>query len=193
MFSHCSHLSAPQVLLVLLSTSTITLQTNLRTAEDYVYDYYNFPQMFDGPAEYQDQTNRAYSDGQSKHVTYLHNGAVISNVPDIIPSVVKQEELQPPKLPSFDHHNKQDDAFVIQNPLLGNNNNNQNQVLDFDATLTGMMGALAEIQKKEDSMLGSIRRQKGILEQLDKQVETAEDRRKKAESEAEKLELTKQE
>ena len=37
------------------------------------------------------------------------------------------------------------------------------------------------------------RRQKGILEQLDKQVETAEDRRKKAESEAEKLELTKQE
>ena len=29
---------------------------------DYVYDYYNFPQMFDGPSEYhQDQTNRAYS------------------------------------------------------------------------------------------------------------------------------------
>ena len=31
------------------------------------------------------------------------------------------------------------------------------QVLDFDATLSGMMGALAEIQKKGDSMLGSIR------------------------------------
>ena len=31
------------------------------------------------------------------------------------------------------------------------------QVLDFDATLSGMMGALAEIQRKGDSMLGSIR------------------------------------
>ena len=30
-------------------------------------------------------------------------------------------------------------------------------MLDFDETLTGMMGALAEIQKKGDSMLGSIR------------------------------------
>ena len=47
--------------------------------------------------------------------------------------------------------------------------------------------------EKEYFTLLIFRRQKGILEQLDKQVETAEDRRKKAESEAEKLELTKQE
>ena len=48
------------------------------------------------------------------------------------------------------------------------------------------------LEKKHFKLL-IFRRQKGILEQLDKQVETAEDRRKKAESEAEKLELTKQE
>ena len=27
---------------------------------EYMYDYYNYPQMFDEPSEYQDETSRAY-------------------------------------------------------------------------------------------------------------------------------------
>merc|ERR1719471_2741629 len=55
------------------------------------------------------------------------------------------------------------------------------------------MGALAEIQRKGDSMLGSIRRQKDVLEQLDKQVESAEKKRQQAEAEAKELEVVKNE
>ena len=53
-----------------------------------------------------------------------------------------------------------ENALFLLNPSfgLGNGQNKpENSVLDFDETLTGMMGALAEIQKKGDSMLGSIR------------------------------------
>merc|ERR1740123_1423435 len=38
---------------------------------------------------------------------------------------------------------------------------------EFGATLSGMMGALAEIQKKGDSMLAGIRRQREVLNQLE--------------------------
>ena len=62
---------------------------------------------------------------QSKHVTYLHNGAVISNVPNGRPTVVRDNQFLPPSLPSLENQNKQEDAFVIQNPLIGEN---QNQV-----------------------------------------------------------------
>ena len=54
-----------------------------------------------------------------------------------------------------------EDALVFLNPQFGGGNDQQNQfqspVIDFDETLSGMMGALAEIQKKGDTMLGSIR------------------------------------
>merc|ERR1711953_961467 len=201
MFSHTNHLTITfsQVLLTLMVVSSSSPDRNtMRTIEEYIYDYYNYPQMFDGPSDGdQDESSRAYdSDGEHvKHVTYLQNGAVISNVPNTVPTVINHNKLQPPHLHSLDYQDKQDDAFVLQNPLISDDNGefSQNQVLDFDATLSGMMGALAEIQKKGDSMLGSIRRQKGVLEQLDKQVETAEKRRQEAETEAKRLEFTKNE
>ena len=66
-----------------------------------------------------------------KHVTYLQNGAVISNVPNVLPNVITEplnNQFQPPDLSSLDYPNKQDDAFVLQNPSIGDNDNNANQV-----------------------------------------------------------------
>ena len=42
--------------------------------------------------------------------------------------------------------------------------------VDIDATLSGMLGALAEIQRKGDGMLAGIRRQQDQLSVLDRQV-----------------------
>ena len=44
-----------------------------------------------------------------------------------------------------------------------------------------MMGALVEIQKKGDSMLEGIRRQREVLEQLERKAELADRRRAEAE------------
>ena len=66
-----------------------------------------------------------------KHVTYLQNGAVISNVPNVLPNVIAESisnPFQPPDLSSLDYTNKQDDAFVLQNPSIVDNDNNANQV-----------------------------------------------------------------
>ena len=67
-----------------------------------------------------------------KHVTYLQNGAVISNVPNVLPNVIKEpnsnNNFHPPDLSSLDYPNKQDDAFVLQNPSIVDNDNNANQV-----------------------------------------------------------------
>ena len=52
---------------------------------------------------------------------------------------------------------------------------------DFDSTLTGMMGALAEIQRKGDTMLAGIRRQREVLDDLLRKAEQAESRREQAE------------
>jgi len=52
---------------------------------------------------------------------------------------------------------------------------------EFGATLSGMMGALAEIQKKGDSMLAGIRRQREVLNQLEERAALAETRRKEEE------------
>ena len=71
------------------------------------------------------------SDGEHvKHVTYLQNGAVISNVPNSVPTVINNNNLQPPPLYSVDYQDKQDDAFVLQNPLISDDNGefSQNQV-----------------------------------------------------------------
>ena len=64
-----------------------------------------------------------------KHVTYLQNGAVISNVPNVLPNVITDNnQFQPTDLSSLDYPNKQDDAFVLQNPSIVDNDNNANQV-----------------------------------------------------------------
>ena len=66
-----------------------------------------------------------------KHVTYLQNGAVISNVPNVLPNVITDSitnPFQPPDLSSLDYPNKQDDAFVLQNPSIVDNDNTANQV-----------------------------------------------------------------
>merc|ERR1719391_1836082 len=65
---------------------------------------------------------------------------------------------------------------------------------EFGATLSGMMGALAEIQKKGDSMLAGIRRQREVLNQLEEKAALAETRRKEeeaaiAELESERIDL----
>merc|ERR1712083_237986 len=59
---------------------------------------------------------------------------------------------------------------------------------EFGATLSGMMGALAEIQKKGDSMLAGIRRQREVLNQLEERAAQAETRRKEEEAAIVKLE-----
>lgn len=53
---------------------------------------------------------------------------------------------------------------------------------EFGATLSGMMGALAEIQKKGDSMLAGIRKQREVLNQLEERAALAETRRKEEEA-----------
>ena len=51
-----------------------------------------------------------------------------------------------------------------------------------------MMGALAEIQRKGDSMLAGIRRQREVLDMLERKAEQAERRREQAEVLARELE-----
>ena len=66
-----------------------------------------------------------------KHVTYLQNGAVISNVPNVSPNVITDSisnSFQPPDLSSLEYPNKQEDAFVLQNPSIVDNDNTANQV-----------------------------------------------------------------
>ena len=54
-----------------------------------------------------------------------------------------------------------------------------------------MMGALAEIQRKGDSMLAGIRRQREVLDMLERKAEQAERRREQAEHLARQLEVEK--
>jgi hypothetical protein len=63
---------------------------------------------------------------------------------------------------------------------------------DFDSTLTGMMGALAEIQRKGGTMLAGIRRQREVLENLERKAEQAERRRQQTEVLARHVEDEKQ-
>ena len=51
-----------------------------------------------------------------------------------------------------------------------------------------MMGALAEIQRKGDSMLAGIRRQREVLDMLERKAEQAERRRDEAELLARQME-----
>ena len=146
-----------------------------------MYDYYAYPQMFDGDLDnnnevIQNNENHGNSDNVDgfQHVTYVNNGAVISsskssqltatvatNFKDASEDTIYDtnaivaDDIDYPS-ESIDD----DEALVFINPQFGfgnNQNKYESPILDFDATLTGMMGALAEIQKKGDSMLGSIR------------------------------------
>ena len=63
---------------------------------------------------------------------------------------------------------------------------------EFDSTLTGMMGALSEIQRKGDNMLAGIRRQREVLDRLERKAEHAERRRQQAEVLARQMETEKQ-
>ena len=40
---------------------------------EYIYDYYNYPQMFDDPSEYQDETSRAYDRAETSYYGYQPN------------------------------------------------------------------------------------------------------------------------
>ena len=55
-----------------------------------------------------------------------------------------------------------------------------------------MMGALAEIQRKGDTMLAGIRRQREVLDRLERKAELAEKRREQAEILAKQMESEKQ-
>ena len=140
---------------------------------EYMYDYYNYPQMFDESEGEQFQKNDIpvnIEDEGFQHVTYVNNGAVISNsksnrlsVPGVTSDVTDDVTVASAEI--IDHHDQSDeeteDAIVFLNPQFGGGNNQLNQfqspTIDFDETLSGMMGALADIQKKGDTMLGSIR------------------------------------
>ena len=138
-----------------------------------MYDYYNYPQMFDESEGEQFQKNditENIEDEGFQHVTYVNNGAVISNsrsnrlsVPGVTSDVTDDVTVASAEI--IDHlqsdSEQTEDALVFLNPQFGGGNDQHNQfqspVIDFDETLSGMMGALAEIQKKGDTMLGSIR------------------------------------
>ena len=146
-----------------------------------MYDYYNYPQMFDESEGEQFQKNDIpvnIEDEGFQHVTYVNNGAVISNsksnrlsVPGVTSAVTSEvtDDVTVASAEIIDHlddHHQSDeqteeDAIVFLNPQFGGGNNQlnpfQSPTIDFDETLSGMMGALAEIQKKGDTMLGSIR------------------------------------
>lgn len=142
-----------------------------------MYDYYNYPQMFDESEGEQFQKNdntENIEDEGFQHVTYVNNGAVISNsrsnrlsVPGVTSAVTSEvtDDVTVASAEIIDHlqsdSEETEDALVFLNPQFGGGNDQQNQfqspVIDFDETLSGMMGALAEIQKKGDTMLGSIR------------------------------------
>ena len=59
---------------------------------------------------------------------------------------------------------------------------------EFDTTLTGMMGALAEIQRKGDSMMAGIRRQREVLDELERKADQAVLRKQQAEAIANQIE-----
>ena len=101
-------------------------------------------------------------------MTYVNNGAVISrpqsahlrsSTSTVTASVSTEAAVKASDAAQPEAEPHEDEALVFLNPLLDAGNSDQfaSPVVDFDETLTGMMGALAEIQKKGDSMLGSIR------------------------------------
>ena len=152
-----------------------------------MYDYYNYPQMFDESEGEQFQKNDIpvnIEDEGFQHVTYVNNGAVISNsksnrlsVPGVTSAVTSEvtDDVTVASAEIIDHlddHHQSDaqteeDAIVFLNPQFGGGNNQlnpfQSPAIDFDETLSGMMGALADIQKKGDTMLGSIRSVEDLL------------------------------
>ena len=128
---------------------------------EYMYDYYAYPHLFEGEEPGQEE-------GGFKHVTYVNNGAVISrpqsahlrsSTSTVTGSVSTEAAVKASDAAQPEAEPHEDEALVFLNPLLDAGNSHQfaSPVVDFDETLTGMMGALAEIQKKGDSMLGSIR------------------------------------
>ena len=135
----------------------------ITVTSEYMYDYYAYPHLFEGEEQGQEE-------GGFKHVTYVNNGAVISRPksPHLRSSSVTASESTEAAVEAAveasDAGQQEDEALVFLNPLLDAGNSDQfaSPVVDFDETLTGMMGALAEIQKKGDSMLGSIRWQRII-------------------------------
>jgi len=161
--------------------------------EDLVYDYYAYPQLYaqDNHATENDgdNTETAGSDidefvitrnnveTNTKHVTYVPNGAVISNIE---PTMEIPEEHN-----TLEYSEYEDDDWMNQDIAPPNGS-------EFDSTLTGMMGALAEIQRKGDTMLAGIRRQREVLDRLEKKAEEAEKRKEEAEVLARQMESEKQ-
>ena len=59
---------------------------------------------------------------------------------------------------------------------------------DIGLTLTGMMGALADIQERGDAMVASINKQREVLDSLERSTEEAQLRRRRLEAASVKLE-----
>merc|ERR1711892_224610 len=180
--------------IVIVGSSAVEIvddELNGEILEDLVYDYYSYPQLY-GQDDHVDANDgdkaettsddidefvitRDNAETNNKRVTYVPNGAVISNV---------QPTQEIPE-----------DAITIENteeeewPEQGTSPHKGNE---FDSTLTGMMGALAEIQRKGDNMLSGIRRQREVLDHLERKAERAERRREQAEVLARQMETEKQ-
>ena len=100
-----------------------------------------------------------------------------------------------------DHGTMEDDGVTVQSPtiIVANSNRHHDRIgnseidkgetnrgvddtavffepleLEFDSTMTGMMGALVEIQKKGDNMLRAIARQQTRLADLKEEVDIVE-------------------
>ena len=63
---------------------------------------------------------------------------------------------------------------------------------DIGLTLTGMMGALADIQERGDAMVSSINKQREVLDSLERSTEEAQVRRRTLEAASIKLEEDKE-
>ena len=63
---------------------------------------------------------------------------------------------------------------------------------DIGLTLTGMMGALADIQERGDAMVSSINKQREVLDSLERSTEEAQLRRQTMEAASIKLEEDKE-
>merc|ERR1711892_161889 len=185
--------------IVIVGASAVEIvddELNGENLEDLVCDYYSYPQLYgqDDQADHMNANDgdkaettsddidefvitRDNAETNNKRVTYVPNGAVISNV--------QPTQEIPADAITIENTDYEEEEWPEQgtSPQKGN---------EFDSTLTGMMGALAEIQRKGDNMLAGIRRQREVLDHLERKAERAERRREQAEVLARQMETEKQ-
>ena len=137
---------------------------------DLVYDYY--AAAWDGP---QGRLEVCAIIGTNIAVNIIIISSSANNISDLISSQCHHHQCH---YHQCHHHIYQQDALVVTNPdytdEMATSPDYSAQASEdllpasppvkdeFGATLSGMMGALAEIQKKGDSMLAGIRRQREV-------------------------------